>query len=281
MSQASPAVRRVIAVLNFFADHPGSAFTLTDVSRALKISQATTHGLLAGLVEGGYLYRLSDKRYLPGPALVAIGETAREHFSPLRVVQPEMRLLADRYDAICTAAFREHDDVIVRARAAALSHLGIAHPRNERLPLLPQFAALFFAWASPDERAAWLDQLSPAPTAAQCEAMDRGVDFIQRHGFMLAVRNPASTTNDESSRWIFEQRHTNAPMVPATEIEAQASYEVGFIQVPVRGVAREVAFVVGLTGIPGQVSGAQVIEIGETIRAACERVAGFLTRSTT
>ena len=72
MTRSSPGVHRVVAILNFFADHPGQAFTLTDLVRALKLSRATCHALLVGLVECGYLYRASDKSYILGPAPMAL-----------------------------------------------------------------------------------------------------------------------------------------------------------------------------------------------------------------
>jgi DNA-binding IclR family transcriptional regulator len=55
MSRSSPGVMRVAAILNFIADHPGQAFAMTDLVRALKLSRATCHALLTGLVEVGYL----------------------------------------------------------------------------------------------------------------------------------------------------------------------------------------------------------------------------------
>eukprot|EP00456_Euglypha_rotunda_P003034 TRINITY_DN105420_c0_g2_i1.p2 TRINITY_DN105420_c0_g2~~TRINITY_DN105420_c0_g2_i1.p2 ORF type:complete len:111 (-),score=19.28 TRINITY_DN105420_c0_g2_i1:10-342(-) len=57
MARSSPGVKRIVSILNFFADHPEQAFTLTDLVRALKLSRATCHALLTGLVESGYLYR--------------------------------------------------------------------------------------------------------------------------------------------------------------------------------------------------------------------------------
>ena len=105
MARSSPGVQRVAAILNFIVDHPGQAFTLTDLVRALKLSRATCHALLTGLVEVGYLYRASDKNYMLGPALVAIGKIALEHASPLQVAQPEMRVLADEFDTMCAAYF--------------------------------------------------------------------------------------------------------------------------------------------------------------------------------
>src|SRR6516165_4315853 len=113
MARSSPGVRRVAAILNFFADHPGQAFTLTDLVRALKLSRATCHALLTGLVEVGYLYRASDKNYVLGPALVNIARVAAEHASPAQAVLPEIRALADEFDASCSAFYRDRDDVVV------------------------------------------------------------------------------------------------------------------------------------------------------------------------
>src|ERR1700737_3255313 len=130
MGRSSPGIRRVVAVLDFFADHPGYSVTLTDLVRALKISRATCHALLAGLVDSGYLYRMHDKSYVIGPRLVDIGRIGNEHFSPLQVAQPEMRALADEFDAVCLAFFREGDNVVVREREASLSQLGGVIPKG-------------------------------------------------------------------------------------------------------------------------------------------------------
>ena len=149
MARSSPGVRRMVAILDFFADHPGQTFTLTDLVRALKLSRATCHALLTGLVDSGYLYRTHDKSYVIGPRLVAIGRIANEHFSPLQVAQPEMRALADEFSAICSAFFREGDEVVVRARAASISQLGFSIPQGARLQLRPPFGAIYFAWSTP------------------------------------------------------------------------------------------------------------------------------------
>jgi DNA-binding IclR family transcriptional regulator len=135
MTRSSPGVRRVAAILNFIADHPGQAFALTDLVRALKLSRATCHALLTGLVEVGYLYRASDKSYVLGPALARIGRSVADHFSPLQVAQPEMRKLADEFDVICTAYSFEGDSAAVRERAASASHIGYAAPLGSRMKL--------------------------------------------------------------------------------------------------------------------------------------------------
>ena len=145
MSRSSPGVKRVAAILNFIADHPGQAFALTDLVRALKLSRATCHALLTGLVDVGYLYRTSDKAYVLGPALAAIGRTAAQHFSPLQVAQPEMRKLADEFNVLCGAYFLDDSVVHLRDRAASASHVGYPVPLGARFKLHEALAPVFFA----------------------------------------------------------------------------------------------------------------------------------------
>ena len=54
MTRTSPGVKRIAAILDFLADHPTQSFALTDLVRALKLSRATAHALLTGLVEVGW-----------------------------------------------------------------------------------------------------------------------------------------------------------------------------------------------------------------------------------
>ncbi|MFD2135638.1 helix-turn-helix domain-containing protein [Novosphingobium resinovorum] len=160
MSRSSPGVARVAAILNFIADHPGQAFALTDLVRALKLSRATCHALLTGLVDVGYLYRTTDKTYVLGPALAAIGRTAAAHFSPLQVAQPEMRSLADEFDVVCGAYFLEGDVIHLRERAASLSHIGYPVPLGTRMPLRWIQAMTFFARSARDADA-WVSRADP------------------------------------------------------------------------------------------------------------------------
>ena len=77
MTRTSPGVKRIAAILDFLADHPTQSFALTDLVRALKLSRATCHALLTGLVDVGYLFRTSDKTYVLGPALATIATEIR------------------------------------------------------------------------------------------------------------------------------------------------------------------------------------------------------------
>jgi DNA-binding IclR family transcriptional regulator len=279
MSRSSPGVRRIVAILNFFADHPNESFTLSDLVRALKLSRATCHGLLTGLVEAGYLYRTSDRGYLLGPALVSIGEVAKTHYSPLKAAQPEMRLLADEFDTVCSAAFREGKDVVIRERASAVSHLGFSMPRGTRLPLLPQFAGNFFVWSEPAEVNEWLDNLKPAPSDSQRSALERSIDFVRRYGFLSAARNFPDGLEDNSTQWLFDNAYADAPLIPIFDIEPDRRYKLAWLNAPVFNPDRSVAFVMGVQGFSGEHSGDKILSIAERVRDACERVTSFICRA--
>ena len=278
MSRSSPGVRRIVAILNFFADHPNESFTLSDLVRALKLSRATCHGLLTGLVEAGYLYRTSDRGYLLGPALVSVGEVAKAHYSPLKAAQPEMRLLADEFDTVCSAVFREGNDVVIRERASAVSHLGFSMPRGTRLPLLPQFAGNFFVWTSQAEVKAWLDDLNPPPSDGQRVALEKGAAFVRKYGFLCAERNPREGVDMRSTQWLYENAYADAPLLPIFELNPDSRYKLSWLNSPVFNPDRSVAFVMGVEGFSGEYTGAKILSIGQRVREACDRVTSFVCR---
>lgn len=268
----------MVAILDFFADHPGQSFTLTDLVRALKLSRATCHALLTGLVDSGYLYRTHDKSYVIGPRLVAIGRIANEHFSPLQVAQPEMRALADEFSAICSAFFREGDEVVVRARAASISQLGLSVPQGVRLQLRPPFGAIYFAWSSPSQAQAWVDNVDPPPTVAQREQMLKGIDFARQHGFLFGVRNLNAPGADESPEQIFRGQRAEYPVTLEYEIDPKRQYLLSFVNAPVFDERQDVAFTLGLMGFMKTFSGTEVERMGRILREACDRITNFAGR---
>ena len=270
----------MVAILDFFADHPGQTFTLTDLVRALRLSRATCHALLAGLVDSGYLYRTHDKSYVIGPRLVAIGRIASEHFSPLQVAQPEMRALADEFSAICSAFFREGNEVVVRARAASISQLGFSISQGARLQLRPPFGALYFAWSPPAQAQAWLDKLDPPPTEPQREQTMKVIAFARERGYGFGVRNMNAPRTDEAPEQVFTGQRAEYPVTLQHELDPEAQYVLTFINAPVFDARDEVAFTLGLMGFTTVFTGAQVERMGNALRAACDRITNFSGRRT-
>jgi DNA-binding IclR family transcriptional regulator len=262
----------VAAILNFMASHPGEAFALSDIVRALKLSRATCHALLTGLVEVGYLYRASDKTYVLGPALAAVGRAAAEHSSPLHVAKPEMRQLADRFDVVCGAYFLEGDTLHLRDRATSLSHVAYPVPLGTRMPLRSTQAAAFFAHA-PGEAEAWLERTRPKPSPDRRALLYAGMEFVREHGFLVVVRRPefGSTSLAEGSGADTDE----LPVMAQVEVDPQGSYPLAALMAPVHGSRGQVGFCLLMAGFSGPMTGGQIMEAGQNLQAACERIARF------
>lgn len=276
MARSSPGVGRVAAILNFMADHPGQAFALTDLVRALKLSRATCHALLTGLVEVGYLFRASDKTYVLGPALARIGQTAAAHFSPLQVAQPEMRALADRFDVVCGAYFLDGDMIHLRDRAASMSHVGYPIPMGNRMPLRTTQAAAFFAFA-PEDAEAWLTGRGLETAPEKAAALRAGMAFARAHGFVAVGRTAPQDTSGESLDHLYSPPGSAFPFDPLGAIDPAGSYPIVALFAPVPDARGKAIFALGMAGFPLQMTGARALEMGEALRAATARISGFVT----
>lgn len=271
MSRSSPGVARMAAILNFIADHPGQAFALTDLVRALKLSRATCHALLTGLVDVGYLYRTSDKTYVLGPALAAIGRTAAEHFSPLQVAQPEMRKLADDFDVVCGAYFLEGDVIHLRERAASVSHVGYPVPLGTRMPLRWVQATAFYA-RSPRDADAAQARINPSPTAEQIEQLAGGMAFVREHGFIALTRRPDSIPGENAIVTNLE----DPPVLPETALDDARNYPLMAIMAPIYEARDKVSISLVLAGFNGPMTGVEIRRAGDALAEACTRISRFL-----
>jgi DNA-binding IclR family transcriptional regulator len=278
MARSSAGVRRVAAILDFIAEHPQRSFTLTDLARSTKLSPATCHALLNALVEVDYLHRATDKNYVLGSALARVGQTAASHAAPLEivqsVVQPEMRALADEFDAICSAFFHEGDEIVVRERAASLSHLGFSIATGTRLKLRPQSSAAFQAWMPQAELEAWLAAAQPQLTAQQRAELQGGIEFVREHGFIFF------THIQQAPFWKGEtdtgDRRSEFPNGPNFALHLEHRYVIAAVLAPVFDAAGHAPFVLGLVGLAGEMSGQRVAIMGKRLRAACSRITAFL-----
>lgn len=273
MSRSSPGVARVAAILNFIADHPGQAFALTDLVRALKLSRATCHALLTGLVDVGYLYRTTDKTYVLGPALAAIGRTAAAHFSPLQVAQPEMRSLADEFDVVCGAYFLEGDVIHLRERAASRSHIGYPVPLGTRMPLRWIQAMTFFARSARDADA-WVSRADPPLGEENLGQFRAGLEFVRAHGYLALLRRPGS----EEELGV-RSGTEDPPVVPLVEVDGQRVYPLVALMAPIYDSRNRVVMALVMAGFHGAMNGTALSEAGARLAHACERISGFLAGS--
>jgi DNA-binding IclR family transcriptional regulator len=241
---------------------------MTDIVKALKLNRATCHAILAALVETDYLYRASDKSYLLGPALHRIARVAGDEVSPLQAASPEMRTLADAYDAVCSACFLEKAEFVVRQRAASASHIDWAMAPPRRYPAHALMGGIFLAWSTKADIRKWLENIGPASNEEQLHLME-ALKFPHKHGYVIGLRKRSFSNYpdiDHSGPRFQESEYI------VKEIEPMDPYDVVFLTAPVFDNRSRVAFSLVLTGLAKPLSGAKVIAIGKTLRASCDRI---------
>lgn len=272
-SQLSPAVGRVAAVLNFLAEHPEDAFTLSEIARSLRLSSATCHNLLTALVDVGYVYRTAAKTYLLGPGIARLGVIAMNNTSILLVARPEMRLLADEFDVVCSASFIEGEELIVRARAASVSHLGWKPTAQQRKLYRPPVGLALIAWADEPGREAWLGRADPPVDRVEQARLNQGMEFVREHGF---------TFGDRPGPWAGPhqvQSDLEVTDYVATELSSARAYQLGFVAAPVFSAPGVPALVISLAGFAEPVTGEALKQIGARLRMSADRLGDFLARS--
>jgi len=270
MAANSPAVERVVSVLNFFAEHRPQAFNLSQVIRSLKLNRATCHGLLSALVDNGYLFRNSDKTYVLGPTLLAIGRNAEESFSALDVMRLELRKLADEFNVIAVALAEENEQIVIRDRAASRSHLGWAPPAGVTYSFYP-WGLVFVSLLRAEELETWIDTAASRLSKRQREELHERALFVRRHGFSFWVHDPerAEPINGSSDR-------VRNPGRMITELDPAASYQLSHMEAPIvndRGMAE---FVIALHNFDGLYSGAEINAIAERLKDSCRHVTTYI-----
>ena len=264
MTKKSPAVARVVAVLSFFLEHAQQSFTLTQVVKSLRISRATTHTILLGLVDSGFLYRRPDKSYLLGPVLHALAAGAQRHFSPLSIANMEMRALADELDVVAAALFAEGEELVMRERAASVKHLGWGNRGPTHMPLLPA-GALFLLPLSDVEIEARLAGSKTLSADDRADVLTQ-LEFARHHGFIVSfASNEATVATDLEPSTLF-----------LPDFDGRPDYVVRAVTAPVIGTMGEVVMAISLQHLPSRLSRDQVLEYGRLLREACQRVSDFI-----
>ncbi|OCC23329.1 hypothetical protein MB02_11900 [Croceicoccus estronivorus] len=270
---SSPPIARAVAVLNFLGGHSGQAFTLTEISKSLRISSATCHNLLGALVDAGYVYRTAAKTYVIGPAVSRLAQVTLPLDVLMQVVRPEMRLLADEFDVVCSASFLEGDKIVVHERAAALSHIAWDAPGMAPQRFAPPVGNIFLAWAGDEVLARWMDSGEPPLSAQDREDVMRALEFLRANRYAVGVR---IVPLDSLERALELRNRSDMTDYYIASVDPEASYNLAYISAPVFGRAETVAFGLSLLGFVRPLEGKAVLLMAKRLRAAADRIGSFI-----
>ena len=275
MTRSSSAVVRAAAIIDFMAEHPNQSFTMADLVRALKVSQSTCHSLLNALVQVGYLYRTNERTYVLGPALASIGRIAADRFSPLQIAHPEMRMLADRFDAACAATFREGDWSVVRDRATSARKLGATAELGTPVRLRAPVAALYFAWC-PEEGAEWLARADLPDRETERVHLDKAASIVREQGYGVFLKGPGLPPTF-SPEHLFDGDLDTLPFRLAETIEPDGMYDVSSLAAPVVVGGGRVEFMISMRGFDNPMTATQIREAADALKSSCARISSFCT----
>lgn len=269
----SPPITRVVSVLNFLGGHAHQAFTLTEIAKSLRISGATCFNLLGALVETGYVYRTAAKTYVIGPAISRLARESLALEGLMQVVRPEMRLLADKFDVVCSAAFLHGQDVIVKERAAAVSHISWNVPEPPPQRTVAPLGTVFFAGSSNAAYEQWLDAAPSPLSPEERRDMLETLEFLRTHGYTFGVRN---VPIDSPEHALALRRRQDMTSYRSPALDPNSDYNLAFLSAPVFGHDGAVACIINLLGFNQSLQGEAIAIMGERLRSACDRISSFI-----
>jgi DNA-binding IclR family transcriptional regulator len=289
MVKPALAATRAVDVLDFLAAHAGSAYTLSELGRALDVSLASLLAVLEALTESGYLVRdQRRKTYELGPALIASGQAAAQADPLLDLVRAEMPGLAADVGTECVASVVVAGQILILATEG---RPGLQSPDvrvGQRLPLLPPLGQVFVAWSAADEIAGWLKKVGSGARRHLEEALDN----VRERGYSVTLHNRTRGELGATLARLAESPRDTGLRRRVTELVASLgpdyellapqparTYRVASIAAPVFDDRGRVAMAVTLNGFR-PLSGRQVVQhaerLGESTRMLTREAGGRL-----
>jgi DNA-binding IclR family transcriptional regulator len=280
----SPSIERAVQILDFLTTHAGRGFTLSELSRRLRISKTTAHTILNSLTDRALLVRNPDtNEYRLGPALVPMGAVAERVTPALTHARREAEQLADEFDGECVIVMATGDELLVVGRAGIPGPLSLTFREGQRQPLAPPMGTIILAWMGDRAVEAWLDRLEPDATDSERERYRAAVTAVRRRGYAVGLRVPtlyelheiysnADLYTPEGRREISRAFAALArdTYLPADDLPPDA--EVGSVAAPVFGPDGSMLFAIAL--VP---SGTHHVRQIPALSRALVRAAGRVT----
>ena len=144
------AATRALDIVSFLTEHPNDAFTMAQLTRALRLNQGSAHAVLTTMTEQGFLTRHPEHRtFRLGPALVAVGEAATRANPIIAVAREELQALSDDLALPALASMRTGSELRVVVRVGPHVANGPARRVGQHYPLVPPIGTVLTAWSPP------------------------------------------------------------------------------------------------------------------------------------
>jgi DNA-binding IclR family transcriptional regulator len=182
-------------MIDFLTANSPAAFTMSELSRALRINVASCHAILAALTQSGHLSRHpTTKTYTLGPVLTAVGSVARTHHELIARATAAATELGRNLGLEVLLSMRAGNDILGLAN---FEQSRIQRPRlrvGQRMPLRPPSGAVFVAWGSEADIAGYIERGFGGNIDTELASTLRQlVSLVQERGFQVGLKSPART----------------------------------------------------------------------------------------
>jgi DNA-binding IclR family transcriptional regulator len=261
---ASPAASRAAQVLKVLAAAREPDLSLSEVARRVGVNRASCQTLLLALVgEGLVTRREPGPTYRLGPALIHLGEAARASVDVAVLAEPHLVALQRRFGVTTMAGMVTGTDILVAAVHEPVHPFGLTVVPGGRLPLRAPIGPIYVAWADDTTVDAWLDRAAPPLGRTRRARARRDLAEIRERGYSVTVRG--------SRRPLAAIDHEELTAARG----ADAALRVVGISAAVWDAAGALACSIALTGFSGDMSRAEIIEVGHAVRDAAQSVTGM------
>jgi DNA-binding IclR family transcriptional regulator len=187
--RVSPPTARVVAILDFLAQHPHDRFGVSELARRLGLSKPTCLGIVSTLTASDYVVRdAQDKTYRLGPALISLGHTAQESMRVDPAAREELRRLSSSHDT--TAALSAViDDRITLLELVGPPGADVGVRVGQSYPFVPPVGLMFVLWDD-DALRAWLAKEPTIPLRTDSGRLDRVVAECRDSGYLVELLTP-------------------------------------------------------------------------------------------
>ncbi|KXO90070.1 ArsR family transcriptional regulator [Tsukamurella pulmonis] len=186
--RTSPPTARVVAVLEFLSRHERERFGISELARRVGLSKPTCLGIVATLVESGYLLRDDrDKTYRLGPALIPLGRAAR---TSLREDPAGGDILAGLWEAFGHPASLSGvvGDRVTVLDVAVDPHRPAMVKVGDGYPFTPPIGLMYVLWDRTGRLERWLAR---DRVRADGDRLARVIETCRADGYLVELLTPA------------------------------------------------------------------------------------------
>lgn len=150
---SAPSVKKAFQILKVIADTQ-SRIGVSELSKQLKISKSTVHGITSALEELGVLVRDPiDKKYSIGYRLIELGRKAYGRIELREIARIPMERLVEEIGETVFLGIMDGDHVLILDVVEPPNEMKITSPPGTRLPLLAGATGKAFLSLLEEERA--------------------------------------------------------------------------------------------------------------------------------